>query len=700
MSTSPASEGATLTPHELLGRLTERLTVRADMARRLAAAVAARQAENAQQLQQAMQPVGQELAALNGQLRSVARALAPTRLAELRSLTGEVAAADAAVGQQLAALGARNLDEWLLTQGRASAAVLDQLLAAPWDYEVDLVVLVGEQSTHLVRQLVERGQKRILTLDPGRPQSLVPEGSDPPAVGNYQDLEMLDAAASLIPFPHPGQARTLAVGPRVAVPLDDVVTRIRRTLRTLTEASNELDEAVPFFAQTAVRNLVNVSRLPSVDTLKGCLAGLPAVVVAAGPSLDKNIAQLRDLQGRVVVIGINQTVKALRQAGVRADMVIVVDPMKVGYHFEGVRPGELGTLFLGASVDPSLFALPADHIVTFAASPLAESWMYELMGENASSGSGGTVATAGIKLAAWLGCNPVISVGRDLALDGKRYYADASADGGQEVELTDGGQKISFASYSSKLRLAEGGDDTSVRQLLATQIYELHSVPGFFGTPVTTTNLFMYEMDLLKEVVHKLSAATTFINATEGGAFLQGMEHLTLAQALQRCPDRRVDVEAVVREKLATVDLQARRARLVSGVNALLVDLNSTVALARQAAAAAPAEASSPAQVHRRERLLDRTRKQLARASRSRLLMSMLVQRATRSIGRRQADKWSSLKEVEDAEQALYRAIEQTIGELARGIEERLPEIVAQLPADDRPAAGRATPQAEQEVTP
>jgi hypothetical protein len=80
--------------------------------------------------------------------------------------------------------------------------------------------------------------------------------------------------------------------------------------------------------------------------------------------------------------------------------------------------------------------------------------------------------------------------------------------------------------------------------------------------------------------------------------------------------------------------------------------------------------------------------------------MSMLVQRATRSIGRRQADKWSSLKEVEDAEQALYRAIEQTIGELARGIEERLPEIVAQLPADDRPAAGRATPQAEQEVTP
>jgi hypothetical protein len=636
---------------------------------------------------------------LNVQLRAVAGALPPPRLAQLRSLTGEVAAADARVREQLATVPATTLDGWLLTRGLASAAVLDELLRAPWDFEVDLVVLVGEQSAALVRQLVERGQKRILTLDPGRPQSLVPEGSDPPPVGNYHDLEMLDAAASLIPFPHPAQARTLAVGPRVVVPTDDVVTRIRRTLRTLTEASHELEEAVPFFAQTAVRNLVNVSRLPSVHTLKGALTGLPAVVVAAGPSLDKNIAQLRALQGRAVIIGINQTVKALRQAGVRADMVIVVDPMKVNYHFEGVAPGELGTLFLGASVDPSLFALPAEQIVTFASSPLAESWMFELMGENASSGSGGTVATAGLKLAAWLGCNPVISVGRDLALDGKRYYADASADGGQEVELTEGGQKISFASYGSKLRLAAGGDDSSVRQLLASQVYDLASVPGFFGTPVTTTNLFMYEMDLLKEVVHKLSAETTFINATEGGAFLQGMEHMTLAQALQRCPDRQVEVAALVRDRLATVDLPARRARLVGGLRALLVDLDGTVALARKAAA--PPEGGSPAQLRRRERLLDRTRKQLARASRSRLLMSMLVQRATRSIGRRQADKWSSLKEVEDAEQALYRAIEQTIGELARGIEEKLPEIVAQLAAaDDRPAAGRATPQAEQEVTP
>ena len=145
-----------------------------------------------------------------------------------------------------------------------------------------------------------------------------------------------------------------------------MVTRLKRTLQTLTEASNELEEAVPFFAQTSVRNLIHIAEQPSIAPLRGALAGLPAVVVSAGPSLDRNIAQLRGREGQVVIIAINQTVRALRKAGVRADLVVVVDPMKVTYHFEGVGPDELGTLLLGASVDPSLFDLPAE---TSSASP-------------------------------------------------------------------------------------------------------------------------------------------------------------------------------------------------------------------------------------------------------------------------------------------------------------------------------------------
>ena len=650
------------------------------MAQELAAAVAAGRTAQARSLHTRLTEVQRELPVLNRALKE-GGALTLDVVAELRAATMQVGAADRALREALAAARADSIDAWLLARGRTTDALMDALMAAPWERELDLAVVVGPGSAEVVSSLRQRGQKRILSLDTTRAQTVVPPSGDVPMVANFHELELLDAATMLIPFPHPVRARTVAVGGVSDEEIDVIVERVRRTLQTLTEASHELEEAVPFFTKTATRNLVNVVRRPSVATLKGALAGLPAVVVSAGPSLDRNVAQLRGLEGKVVIIAINQVVRGLRRAGVKPDIVVTVDPLRVGYHFEGVQPGEIGTLVLAASVDPSLFQVPAGQVVTFAASPLSESWIYELCGEDASSGSGGTVATAGLKLAAWLGCGPVITIGRDLALDGQRYYADASADGGQTVQLTADGSKMSFASYKSKLRLAEGGGNVEeIERLLASQVFDLKTVPGFFGKPVTTTSLFLYEMDLLREALRALPGVK-FINATEGGAFLEGMEHLTLGEALARCSvsaERRHDVAAMLRERLAPVDLAAREARFLEGVQALLADLQATVELARTAAERIIEK--GPRGARRREQMLARTRRQLAARSRSRVLISMLVQRAIRTITRRQIGRWSSLEQVAEAEQALYQSIEGTIGELARGIEGQLAEL-AGLPA-------------------
>ena len=52
--------------------------------------------------------------------------------------------------------------------------------------------------------------------------------------------------------------------------------------------------------------------------------------------------------------------------------------------------------------------------------------------------------------------------------------------------------------------------------------------------PVTSTTGFVYEIDLLRTMVRQAPAGTRFINATEGGAFLEGMEHITLAEVIAR----------------------------------------------------------------------------------------------------------------------------------------------------------------------
>src|SRR5204862_2274595 len=104
--------------------------------------------------------------------------------------------------------------------------------------------------------------------------------------------------------------------------------------------------------------------------------------------------------------------------------------------------------------------------------------------------SGGTVATAAVQLAVALGCSPVISIGRDLALAGRKYYADGAADGGGELADVEPG-KVSMASLDSKYRMVDPSRREAMRQRLEKSALDLTEIPGFFGAPVTSTTGFV-----------------------------------------------------------------------------------------------------------------------------------------------------------------------------------------------------------------
>jgi hypothetical protein len=653
------------------------LDLRAQAARALLAALREERAPDVEPLERRRQVIRGQLAAASQALAAVAGQLDGEVSSLLRALEDTASAADGAVAGCLAAEGHATVAEWLRSRGLLDAEAMGALLEDPWNARLDLVLLVGDGSAAAATNLAARGQRRILCLDRRAPRTIIAPGAKTPPLASFPDLEALDAAVVHLPWPYPGRLRAQALGRDRPAPLADVVARVQQTLRTIARASNESEHAVARFAHHALRNLPAIASRPSIAGLRGALAGVPAVVVSAGPSLDRNIAQLPALKGRVVIIAINQTVRALARAGVTPDLTVTIESLDVGYHFEGATAAQVGTLVLGASVAPSLFQVPSRRTLTFTADDLSEGWIYEAMSERASVESGGTVATTALALAAFLGCTPVISVGRDLALAGTRYYAEGAADGGHDPTLTASGDQITFANNASKRRVAEGagGDPAALERLLAGQVSRLVPVPGFFGEPVTSTELFTYELRLLREVLRGLAADTRFINATEGGAFIEGMEHLTLAQAVgdlgRAAVDVRVDVEAVIRARLADGDANVaaadRRARLDAGLRTLQGELEQAVALAREAARLC-VDKGSPAQRTIRQRRYQLAVDQLRDLSRRHRLISALVQRASRDILRREEQDWSSLSEVAEAERALYRAIETTIGELATGI--------------------------------
>src|SRR5690606_27225648 len=83
--------------------------------------------------------------------------------------------------------------------------------------------------------------------------------------------------------------------------------------------------------EATVRNLVmNADRYiasPGIEDLRDALAGKPAVVVSAGPSLVRNIHELAKpgVRDRVCIIAVQTTLKPLLAAGVRPHFVVALD---------------------------------------------------------------------------------------------------------------------------------------------------------------------------------------------------------------------------------------------------------------------------------------------------------------------------------------------------------------------------------------
>jgi hypothetical protein len=606
------------------------------------------------------------LAAANRTLAQNRATLPPDAGALLAALTGGAEVAERALGEALAARQARSIGDWLAA-GEDAETVARRLLAAPWQKQQDLLILLGAGAAALAERAAALGQKRIFALDPTAPEQ---QGSadDRPQVVNVHSLAALEGACWHLRYPSPGSLRFHIAGGGLPNPVDEIVERLQRVCKAVSESQWEIEAYGATFVHTAARNLPRLATTPSLHALAGAFAGLPAVVVSAGPSLDRNIEQLRALQGHAVIIGINQTVRALRRAGVRPDIVVAIDPQNIRYHFDGTGPDEIGALCLGASVAPVLFDLPCAQRFTFASSPVCESWAYDLVDEQASLNTGGTVATAAVQLAVALGCSPVISIGRDLALAGHKYYADGAADGGGELTTVAPG-KVSMASLDSKYQMVDPSRRAALRERLDKNTLELCQIPGFFGAPVTSTTGFVYEIDLLRTLVRNAPAGTRFLNATEGGAFLEGMEHLTLAEVIARHGAGVVDARAVIAAKLAEVPLPARRQRMTAGLAGLSADLRRAAELAdlaRRGGKRAKDEKRAAAATA-----------ELRRLSAQHVVLSVLAQRATRDVGRSQTAGWTGAAEVETRAGALFTAIADEARGLATEIDTALGELEA-----------------------
>lgn len=242
---------------------------------------------------------------------------------------------------------------------------------------------------------------------------------------------------------------------------------------------------------------------PQLEPLKEIYSGFPAVCVASGPSLDKNIHVLKEIQNQVLVFCADSVYEKLLSNGILPDVISVMERPKVIYtkFFKGKKEKidkRICLLSQGVAYPKVFEEYPGEKIVCGKTIEFDTHLNKKVPTYNILN-CGSSCAHVSFGAAKYLGCNPIILVGQDLAY-GEDGFSHAKGTYGEKRTETDD---------------------------VAQEKYYVDSIDR--TKKVRTTEIWdMFRHWFENEV--KNDKNTLYINATEGGAYIKGFEVKTLSE--------------------------------------------------------------------------------------------------------------------------------------------------------------------------
>ncbi|WP_294379328.1 motility associated factor glycosyltransferase family protein, partial [uncultured Clostridium sp.] len=149
------------------------------------------------------------------------------------------------------------------------------------------------------------------------------------------------------------------------------------------------------------------------DMYKDKYKNKPAVIVSAGPSLEKNVDLLKNIDGNMIIMTGTRTLRTLVDKGISLDLLAAVDPHKVCY--------DLCKDYIENLNKPLLFCESTNKDVVSNHKGEKIFFTYNEFVDNLCEhkieriNTGGTVSNTMAEYAIMLGCNPIIFIGQDLA---------------------------------------------------------------------------------------------------------------------------------------------------------------------------------------------------------------------------------------------------------------------------------------------
>lgn len=269
-----------------------------------------------------------------------------------------------------------------------------------------------------------------------------------------------------------------------------------------------------YFVDKWLRNVLNnlkyLKEDQSIKVISSNFVGKPAVIVSAGPSLNKQLELLKNNRDKFLVIAVGTAAAILDAHGIEPHVIMALDGNESEVEiFKVIKTSKPLLIYAHMLHDEVLklyqgkrmwFIPSGDYRITEFCSRV-DIPVIELF-------SGGSVAHNALAFCESAGCNPIILIGQDLAYTGDKLYANGSPHETDNVDRK--------------------------HHVLLEDIY---------GEPIYTKHAFIDFRNWFEDFIEVRMKAHTVYNCTEGGLNIKGAENKPFKEVIESIEPISFDID-------------------------------------------------------------------------------------------------------------------------------------------------------------
>lgn len=266
---------------------------------------------------------------------------------------------------------------------------------------------------------------------------------------------------------------------------------------------------------------------------------IPAIIVAAGPSLDLNIEKLKLAKGKAVIMATDTAMRDLVKHKIEPDFIVTVDPKKPSEYLKQEECRDI-PLICNDTANREILKHHRGRKIFMALSEFTQETCPERFKKGRKPGSGACVATVAFSACVFMNFKTIILVGQDLA------YRDG---------------------------ISHAGGRMSGEEIHGSWLVEVEDI---YGNRIKTRHEWYEFLKWFEDAIEIVKNKIVVIDATEGGAKIKGAKLMSLEAAIKQFCMGSIDCQALT-ERLGNAYTQEDYGKVVAYMKKAILDNNKNI---------------------------------------------------------------------------------------------------------------------------